>query len=43
MTGEFARHEPHQERWNIIKKEIGNQMSCKMKRCGSRYVKRGIV
>ena len=29
--------------WNIMHKEIGNQMSCKNKICGSKYVKRGIV
>ena len=29
--------------WNIIKNEIGNQKLCKMKICGSEYVKRGIV
>ena len=31
--------------WNIMKKEIGNQIPCKIKkkRCGSEHVKRGIV
>ena len=29
--------------WNIMKKEIGDQMPCKKKRCGSEYVKRGVM
>ena len=39
---EFVRHESQRERLEYDE-EIGNQMLCKKKRCGSEYVKRGIV
>ena len=42
MTMILARHEYHRERLEY-NEEIGNQMPCKKKKCGSQYVKRGIV
>ena len=42
MTKEFARLEYDRERLEY-NEEIGNQMSCKKKRCGSQFVNRGIV
>ena len=34
---------PIENVWDIMKKEIANQMLCNKKRCGSKYVKHGIV
>ena len=42
MTRELVRHKYHRERLEY-NEEIGNQMTCKRKRCGSQFVKRGIV
>ena len=43
MAREFAIMNPIEIVWNVMKEEIGNQLLCKKKICGSEYMKHGIV